>query len=142
MTPEPVIVTKRISASVAMLLESQHQPTAVRARLGYRADRPFEMAATFYTPDDESPTTWVFARDLLLDGRNGFTGQGDIQIWPLPLAGHTRVFLSLTSNDGDCLLSVDGLAVDSWCEAMEALVPRGTEIHHFDIDAQLARFLG
>ncbi|MCX5377372.1 SsgA family sporulation/cell division regulator [Streptomyces sp. NBC_00091] len=134
-------MTKSITATVFMVLESEYERSTVRTRLRYRTDRPFEMTARFHRPG-ECAKSWVFARDLLLDGRGSFAGQGDLRIWPLRFARHSRVFFSLASDDGDCLLSADADDVDAWCAEMETLVPRGAEERHFDIDAQLARFLG
>ncbi|WP_051695392.1 SsgA family sporulation/cell division regulator [Streptomyces sp. NRRL S-244] len=134
-------MTKSISADVLMRLDGLDGPITVRARFGYRTDRPFEVAACFYQ-QDECPNSWVFARELLLDGRHCFTGQGDIRIWPMWYPGGRRVFFSLASDTGECVLSADARAIDAWCEAVEALVPRGAEELHFDIDTQLERFLG
>lgn len=133
-------MTKIISADVLMRLDTLDGQTAVRARFGYRTDRPFEVSACFYQPG-ECPNSWVFARELLLDGRLRLTGQGDIRIWPVRYPGGRRVFFSLASDSGECVLSAEAHAIDAWCKTLEALVPRGTEELHFDIDAQLERLL-
>ncbi|MEV8020877.1 SsgA family sporulation/cell division regulator [Streptomyces sp. NPDC086554] len=123
-----------------MLLQGEGERKLVLARLHYSALRPFEMTVTFRLAG-KAPVTWVFARDLLLDGRRYFAGQGDVRIWPMRQYTGDRVYLSLASDVGECLLSASVHEVDAWCGRMAALVPRGAEHLHFDLDREIRLLL-
>ncbi|MFJ8311887.1 MULTISPECIES: SsgA family sporulation/cell division regulator [unclassified Streptomyces] len=125
-----------ITSSIFMLLENGREKEPVLALLYYRRDRPFEMSITF-RPLDGTTVTWTFARDLLMEGRFVFTGEGDVQVWTLRHNDGPRVYMSLFSDSGHALLSAGVDDIDSWCRQMRALVPVGSEHEHFDIDAEL-----
>lgn len=83
----------------------------------------------------------VFARDLLLDGRTAFAGEGVVLVWPDGDGTGRRICIALSSHDGECLLTVAESDVDCWCRRMTDLVPRGSEARHFDMDEKLRRLL-
>ncbi|MCP3754668.1 SsgA family sporulation/cell division regulator [Streptomyces sp. TBY4] len=115
--------------------------TRLSARVGYRSDSPFEVSMTFF--HGRTPLrSWVFARDLLLDGRTAFAGEGDVFVWPDEEDGtDRRICIALSSPDGECLLAVAESDVDLWCRRMTDHVPRGSEARHFDMDEKLRQLL-
>ncbi|MDD9375639.1 SsgA family sporulation/cell division regulator [Streptomyces sp. ZAF1911] len=129
-----------VQATWPMLLEDVDVRTRLSARVDYRRDRPFEVSMTFF--HERTPlSSWVFARDLLLDGRTAFAGEGDVLVWPDEDAADRRICIVLSSPDGECLLTVAESDVDLWCRRMTDLVPRGSEGRHFDMDEKLRRLL-
>ncbi|MFI6683185.1 SsgA family sporulation/cell division regulator [Streptomyces sp. NPDC050485] len=138
--PEKPEVQSIIASRVFMLLESGREKEPVIALLYYRRSRPFEITITF-RPLDGTTVTWTFARDLLMEGRYTFTGEGDVQIWTLSHSDGPRTYISLFSDSGHALLSACVDDIDSWCQEMRALVPVGSEHEQFDIDAELKPLL-
>ncbi|MFE4637818.1 SsgA family sporulation/cell division regulator [Streptomyces sp. NPDC056773] len=129
-----------MQATWAVLLEDMDMRTRLSARVGYRSDSPFEVSMTFF--HGRTPLrSWVFARDLLLDGRTAFAGEGDVLIWPDEEGTDRRICIVLSSPDGECLLTVAEGDVDLWCRRMTDLVPRGSEARHFDMDEKLRQLL-
>ncbi|MBD0746152.1 SsgA family sporulation/cell division regulator [Streptomyces sp. CBMA152] len=124
-----------------MQLESSgREQEPVVTFLHYQRSRPFEITMTFQ-PLDGAKATWTFARELLLDGRTAFTGDGDVQIWMLRHSTGHRVYISLFSNSGHALLSACLRDINRCCRLITALVPVGREHEHFDIDAELGPLL-
>ncbi|MER6201975.1 SsgA family sporulation/cell division regulator [Streptomyces sp. NPDC001586] len=133
-------VTQHIQTVLPFVLEGWDGEFPLVARLGYRPDHPFEMSLeVLAAPGDR--IRWVFARDLLLDGRHRSCGEGDVQIWPRRSPRGGRVWIRLCSSSAQCALSLDAADVDGWCRRMTDLVPAGSERDHFDLDEQLRLFL-
>lgn len=133
-------MNRSIDANFLMRLESADTRIPILTRLHYDAQRPFEMTATFRCAG-ETPVAWTFARDLMLDGRLHLSGLGDVRIWPIHLEQSTRVYLSLSSDSGECLVSACITQINMWCRRMSALVPPGTEHRHFDLDREVRLLL-
>jgi hypothetical protein len=96
---------------------------------------------TFHVGQD-APVTWVFARELLVEGVFRACGTGDVRIWPTRMAGRSVVCLALSSPAGDALLEAPAGKVASWLERSLRLVPAGQEEASMDVDAALADLLG
>lgn len=105
------------------------------------------MHITFHL-DSGTPVTWVFSRELLVEGTFRPCGQGDVRIWPTrpavdgSLTGKQSLLcLALTSPGGDALLEAPLAAVAAWLERAHRLVPPGGELNVLDLDGSLAELL-
>jgi hypothetical protein len=86
------------------------------------------------------PVIWVFGRDLLADGVNGPTGQGDITIEPGHAADRREIRITLAT---DCLATMTAdrdTLVEFLVDSFTA-VPSGTEMDAVDMDAEIASLL-
>ena len=112
----------------------------VPALLRYRAADPYAVHITFHLGQD-SPVTWVFARDLLVEGIFRACGHGDVRIWPTRSGGRSLMCLALSSPAGDALIEAPTGAFASWLERSLQLVPAGREQESLDLDQALAALL-
>jgi Streptomyces sporulation and cell division protein, SsgA len=112
----------------------------VPTTLHYDTSAPYAVNATFRTSDGD--VTWVFGRDLLAEGLDSPSGEGDVAVWPSNLYGRAVVCVSLQSPTGSALLEGDAVQVRAFLEDTVRLVPFGTEGEQIDLDAELAALLG
>ncbi|MFF8770017.1 SsgA family sporulation/cell division regulator [Kitasatospora sp. NPDC015120] len=103
--------------------------------LDYDPADPYAVRFTFHLPGDE-PVTWVFARELLLDGLARPSGEGDVHIHPV--GGELgEVCLVLCSPEGDAVLRGAAPPLIAFLARTDRLVPIGEEAAAGDLDAQL-----
>jgi hypothetical protein len=124
---------------VNLILSPQHS-VPVPARFSYLADDPYAVHVTFHLGQD-TPVTWVFARELLVEGVFRACGQGDVRIWPTRLDGRNAICLALSSPAGDALLEAPAGPVAAWLERTLRRVPPGREDAGLDVDGALAALL-
>ncbi|MER7834737.1 SsgA family sporulation/cell division regulator [Streptomyces sp. NPDC096040] len=110
-------------------------------RLRYEPGDPYAVRAVFKAPGSDDTVEWIIGRDLLIDGLKGPAGEGDIRIWPAGESAHCDLFALLTPPDGRALLKGPVQEIKAFLQETEALVPRGTETEHIDVDALLAHLL-
>ncbi|GGV13462.1 sporulation protein SsgA [Kitasatospora herbaricolor] len=131
-----------------LILSPEHS-VPVPARLSYGSHDPFAVHITFHL-DTGTPVTWVFARELLVEGTFRPCGQGDVRIWPAaaqsPAVGRTAgrrsvLCMALSSPAGDALLEAPLPVVAAWLERAHRLVPPGSELSALDMDGSLAELL-
>jgi hypothetical protein len=122
------------------LILSPERSVPVPARFRYLADDPYAVHVTFHLGQD-SPVTWVFARDLLVEGMFRACGHGDVRIWPTRQGGRNVICLALSSPAGDALIEAPAGAVACWLESALRLVPPGREDADLDMDGALAALL-
>ncbi|MFC8450769.1 SsgA family sporulation/cell division regulator [Kitasatospora sp. NPDC057223] len=131
-----------------LVLSPEHS-VPVPARLSYGSHDPFAVHITFHL-DTGTPVTWVFARELLVEGTFRPCGQGDVRIWPAlsqsaargAAAGRRSVLcMALSSPAGDALLEAPLPVVAAWLERAHRLVPPGSELAALDMDGSLAELL-
>ena len=129
-----------IAAEVELRLVMPHTAKVpVAVDLGYDVDDPFAVTAAFR--GDEGTVEWVFARDLLHEGLDRPSGEGDVQVWPSSTAGSSVVCLSLSSPSGRALFEVPLGELAEFLGRTYAAVPTGAEADHVDVDAELALLL-
>lgn len=128
----------------ATVAETPSVPVPVRL-LFEQAD-PFAVHMTFTTAPGRD-VSWVFARDLLLDGLLRPVGDGDVRIWPGP-GGATSdgapqdvVFLELSSPSGRARFEASATTIARFLDQTLALVPSGAESSLVDVDAALKALL-
>ncbi|MEY9849196.1 SsgA family sporulation/cell division regulator [Streptacidiphilus sp. MAP5-3] len=123
------------------LVLSPERGMPVPALLMYCANDPYAVHMTFHLGQD-CPVTWVFARELLVEGVFRACGQGDVRIWPTRADGRNLICMALSSPAGDALLEAPTAPVAAWLERTLRLVPTGTEEAALDVDGALADLLG
>lgn len=122
------------------LVLSPERSVAVPARLSYDARDPYAVHITFHLGSD-APVTWVFARELLVEGAFRACGEGDVRVWPGRSGGRGVLWMALSSPAGEALLEAPLAAVVAWLERTHRLVPPGCESGILDLDAGLAQLL-
>ena len=112
----------------------------VPALLIYRAEDPYAVHITFHLGQD-TPVTWVFARDLLIEGVFRACGHGDVRVWPTRVEERSVMCLALSSPAGDALVEAPTGVFAAWLERCLRLVPAGREEDALDLDGALAALL-
>ncbi|WP_411137159.1 SsgA family sporulation/cell division regulator [Streptomyces sp. C10] len=121
---------------LGLVLSPEHS-IPVPARLRYRTDDPYAVHVTFHIGSD-SPVSWTFARELLVEGVFRPCGDGDVRVWPTKLDGRSLVCITLDSPDGRALLEAPAAAVSGWLERTLRVVPPGSEQGHLGLDKGLS----
>lgn len=115
----------------------------VVADLWYDSADPYAVSLTFHLCADDT-VRWVFGRDLLLNGQQGLTGFGDIQVWPSRHAWVNKVCIALRPywNREAVVVTASARALDAFLRRTLAVVPAGTEDRHLDMDGIVHQLLG
>lgn len=93
----------------------------------YSINNPYAVIATF-TLQYNNPIEWIFARSLLSNGLNKFTGNGNIHIWPtLSNKKKKIILLWLHSSNGDAILRFNKHTIQGFLSNTYKLVPLGSE---------------
>ncbi|GGV00145.1 MULTISPECIES: SsgA family sporulation/cell division regulator [Kitasatospora] len=108
--------------------------------LEYDPSDPYAVRFTFHLPGD-APVTWVFARELLLDGISRPTGEGDVHIHPVGGEELSDVCIVLHSPEGDALLRASAPPLIAFLTRADRLVPMGEELTGGELEAELADIL-
>ncbi|TQF05234.1 SsgA family sporulation/cell division regulator [Kitasatospora acidiphila] len=137
MDVQPSVVEQELQLKLVL---SPERSIPVPARLSYGSHDPYAVHITFHL-DTGSPVTWVFARELLVEGTFRPCGQGDVRIWPTREGRQSVLCLALTSPGGDALLEAPLPTVASWLERCHRLVPPGSELGVLDLEGSLAALL-
>jgi len=112
----------------------------VMVDLGYDSQDPFAVTVVFRTTPH--PVRWTFGRDLLKDGLEQPTGDGDVHAWATrDDAGLPVLILELCSPQGDALVQFCLHDVVCFVDRVYAAVPAGEELSHLDVDAAIAGLL-
>jgi hypothetical protein len=129
-----------IGAEVELrLVIPQNGKVPVSVHLDYDAQDPFAVAAAFHGED--GAIEWVFARDLLRDGLERPSGEGDVQVWPGRADGQDVVLIALNSPDGHAVLEADAGDLRGFLDRTLHLVPVGSESRHLDFEDEIAQLL-
>jgi hypothetical protein len=110
------------------------------AELRYDPSDPLAVSLAIGT-ECEEPVVWTFARDLLADGVNHVSGEGDITVEPAIDVDEKLIRITLAT---DCLATMTAprdKVVEFLVEAFTA-VPSGCEMDRVDLDAEIAALLG
>ncbi|MEU3305267.1 SsgA family sporulation/cell division regulator [Streptomyces sp. NPDC006678] len=123
------------------LVVAHEMSLPVSMRLRYEPSDPYVVRAAFTAVDSDETVEWIIGRDLLIDGLEGPAGEGDIRIWPADGPDRCDSYILLDPPAGTALLKARTHEIKTFLEGTEAVVPRGTELGHIDLDASLAHFL-
>ncbi|MFC5642953.1 MULTISPECIES: SsgA family sporulation/cell division regulator [Kitasatospora] len=129
-----------VQAHVVMhLVVSDELSFRILVDLEYDAEDPYAVAFTFHLPGD-APVTWVFARELLVDGISRPTGEGDVHIHPV---GEElgEVAIVLHSPEGDARMRAGVPPLIAFLARTDRVVPMGQETIGVELDTQLASIL-
>ena len=118
-----------------MLLVSDGSLPLVQAEFHYRLCDPFAVQLRL-SLDRFHAISWTFSRDLLFAGVSRPSGLGDVRIYP----GGDGVLIELRSTtDPHALLLADHPHLEQFLGDTLSIVPIGSEIEHYDVDAELIR---
>jgi len=99
----------------------------------YRSDEPYAVRATFRTgPAD---IEWMFGRDLILEGLQRPSGEGDVVMWPENHGDVQIVLFALSSPTGQAVLECDRGHLEHFLRRTFDIVAVGDESAAIDIDA-------
>ena len=113
----------------------------VDATVSYDASDPYAVTLLFHPR--AASVAWIFARDLLVDGRHQPTGVGDVSVHPgLDLSGRAVTVLELHTPEGSFLAQARTPDVTEFLRLSGELVPLGAEVEFLDLDLTIGTLLG
>jgi len=115
-----------------MALLGGEDAAPVRAELRYYRSDPLAVEMQL-SVDGEPTVSWVFGRDLLIEGLRRPCGTGDVRLYPV----HESVIITLHSTAGKAVLLSYLPDLDRFASHILSDVPAGTEITHDDIEREL-----
>jgi hypothetical protein len=133
----PTAVTAELS--MRMVVDSE-RTIDVPCSLEYRAEEPYAVRATFRT--GVADVEWLFSRDLLLEGLQRPSGEGDVVIWPENGGDRSLILLALSSPSGQAVLECDRPHVELFMRRTFQIVAVGQEGDSLDVDSWIIGILG
>ncbi|MDT0394173.1 MULTISPECIES: SsgA family sporulation/cell division regulator [Streptomyces] len=109
-----------------------------------RYDRADPYAVTILFNADAGPgmaVEWRFGRELLLAGREGLSGLGDVRIWPSRVRGYDLVFISLRAGTEMDVVAVPAAVIDVFVQRTLEAVPVGEEERFLDVERDMGSLL-
>ncbi|MGW7044126.1 SsgA family sporulation/cell division regulator [Streptomyces avermitilis] len=123
------------------LVVSHEMSLSMSMRLQYESSDPYSVRAAFTVVGSDETVQWIIGRDLLADGLEGPAGEGDIRVWPAEEHGVCDLYILLNPPAGAALLKAPTQEIKAFLQETEAVVPRGAEPGHIDLDALLAHLV-
>ncbi|AXG78844.1 MULTISPECIES: SsgA family sporulation/cell division regulator [Streptomyces] len=131
-----------VQAEVLMsFLVSEELSFRIPVELHYEVRDPYAVRMTFHLPGD-APVTWTFGRELLLDGINTPSGDGDVHISPTTPDDLSDVHMRLQVGDDHALFRVSAAPLVAFLDRTDRLVPLGQECALSDFEGNLEQALG
>jgi hypothetical protein len=131
-----------VQAEVLMnFLVSEELSFRIPVELHYEAADPYAVRMTFHLPGD-APVTWTFGRELLLDGINTPSGDGDVHIAPTDPENLSDVHIRLQVGEDHALFRVSAPPLVAFLDRTDRLVPLGQERTLGDFEGNLEEALG
>ncbi|MEV7427140.1 MULTISPECIES: SsgA family sporulation/cell division regulator [Streptomyces] len=131
-----------VQAEVLMsFLVSEELSFRIPVELHYEVRDPYAVRMTFHLPGD-APVTWTFGRELLLDGINTPSGDGDVHIAPTTPDDLSDVHMRLQVGDDHALFRVSAAPLVAFLDRTDRLVPLGQERTLSDFEGNLEEALG
>ncbi|MFG2293179.1 SsgA family sporulation/cell division regulator [Streptomyces sp. NPDC048603] len=131
-----------VQAEVMMsFLVSEELSFRIPVELRYEARDPFAVRLTFHLPGD-APVTWAFGRELLLDGINKPSGDGDVHIAPTDPEELSDVHIRLQVGSDRALFRAGAAPLVAFLDRTDRLVPLGQERTLGDFEGHLDEALG
>ncbi|WP_030620630.1 SsgA family sporulation/cell division regulator [Streptomyces sclerotialus] len=133
----PDIIDHAVQAG---LIATEPQSRAVLARLRYKSSDPFAVQAIFPAAAslDGAEVRWTFGRELLAEGMRSPSGDGDVHAWP---CGPRHTMLEFHAAEGVAMVRFASADLRRFLSSTYLVVPRGSETHYLDVDADLAALL-
>ncbi|MFB7273736.1 SsgA family sporulation/cell division regulator [Streptomyces sp. NPDC056244] len=130
-----------VQAEVLMsFLVSEELAFRIPVELHYEVRDPYAVRMTFHLPGD-APVTWTFGRELLLDGINTPSGDGDVHIAPTEPEDLSDVHIRLQVGDDHALFRVSAAPLVAFLDRTDRLVPLGQERTLGDFEVNLEQAL-
>lgn len=107
--------------------------------MSYHVADPFAVRATFRSA--AGGVTWIFSRELLIDGMAAAVGEGDIKVRPIHAVGRSLVRIELSSPEGRATLEGPMIPIRAFVDDTLAVLPLGFEWQHLNFDSGLAELL-
>lgn len=133
----PTAVTAELSLRMAV---DYDRTVDVPCELEYRAEEPYAIRATFRT--GAADIEWMFARDLMLEGLQRPSGEGDVVIWPEHHAATPLTLIALNSPSGQAVLECERDHIELFLRRTFQIVPLGDEGTTMDVDQWIHEILG
>ncbi|MFF3323253.1 SsgA family sporulation/cell division regulator [Streptomyces sp. NPDC002889] len=131
-----------VQAEVLMsFLVSEELSFRIPVELNYEMGDPYAVRMTFHLPGD-APVTWAFGRELLLDGINRPSGDGDVHIAPAEPEGLSDVRIRLRVGSDSALFRAGAAPLVAFLDRTDKLVPLGRERTLSDFEDSLEAELG
>ncbi|MEV3989648.1 SsgA family sporulation/cell division regulator [Streptomyces sp. NPDC049837] len=131
-----------VQAEVLMsFVVSEELSFRIPVELGYETRDPFAVRMTFHLPGD-TPVTWAFGRELLVDGINGPTGDGDVHITPTGPEDLSDVSIRLQVGGDRAVFRSSAPPLVAFLDRTDKLVPLGQERTLGDFEDHLEEALG
>ncbi|MEV6395338.1 SsgA family sporulation/cell division regulator [Streptomyces sp. NPDC051907] len=131
-----------VHAEVLMsFLVSEELSFRIPVDLGYDTGDPYAVRMTFHLPGD-APVTWAFGRELLLDGINAPSGDGDVRIAPIAPEGLSDVTIRLQVGGDRALFRASAAPLVAFLDRTDKLVPLGQERTLGEFEGNLEEALG
>lgn len=118
------------------LVVPEHGGVPLTASLYYRGDDPYAIRMAFHVGMDD-PVEWIFARDLLAEGLDRVSGDGDVRVWPSTAAHRDVLNLALSSPFGEAHFEAPLTALTGFLLRTFEVIPAGREGEFIDIDGEL-----
>jgi len=113
----------------------------IPVELGYETRDPYAVRMTFHLPGD-APVTWAFGRELLFDGINGPSGDGDVHIAPVGPETLSDVSIRLRVGRDSALFRAGAAPLVAFLDRTDKLLPMGQELTLGGFDVNLEEALG
>ncbi|MGW0553393.1 SsgA family sporulation/cell division regulator [Streptomyces sp. NPDC002926] len=131
-----------VHAEVLMsFLVSEELSFRIQVELRYETGDPYAVRMTFHLPGD-APVTWAFGRELLLDGINGPSGDGDVHIAPIGQEGLADVGIRLQVGCDRAMFRSSAAPLVGFLDRTDKLVPLGQERTLGEFEGSLEEALG
>ncbi|MFE6687769.1 SsgA family sporulation/cell division regulator [Streptomyces sp. NPDC057743] len=130
-----------VQAEVIMsFLVSEELSFRIPVELDFDSGDPYAVRLTFDLPGD-APVTWVFGRELLLDGLNRPAGEGDVRVEPSSPERLSDVYISLQVGPERALFRASAPPLIAFLDRTDRIVPLGKEEVCDTLEATLDRIL-
>lgn len=136
------MMSELVQAEVLMsFLVSEELSFRIPVELRYETADPYAVRMTFHLPGD-APVTWAFGRELLVDGINEPSGDGDVYISPTQPEELSDVHIRLQVGSEHALFRVSAPPLVAFLDRTDRLVPLGQEMALGDFENNLEETLG
>jgi len=126
-----------VQAQVMMsFVVSEELVFRIPVELRYGICDPYAVRLTFHLPGD-TPVTWAFGRELLIDGVGRPCGDGDVHIAPADTEGSGDVLIRLQVGADQALFRCGTAPLLAFLDRTDRMVPLGQERSLADFDTHL-----
>jgi hypothetical protein len=129
-----------VTHTSARVLGERHKYAEAQVVLRYERSDPYAVVVTVTVPR-QSAVVWLLARDLFFDGLGGLAGKGDATVGPAPANGAEKLHLTLRNGLDRAVVELHVDVIVDFLRNTDALVRRGHESRHIDIDGELTQLL-